>query len=87
MKNGNELGVLKRYGILIIIADGCARARIEEREAGSWVKYYDYDNLARRKELVHRKLIATLNRERTLRHRIRELEKDIAERDANDGRT
>lgn len=73
MKNGEGL---KRYEI------GRYTFGIPtESPTGPWVRYYDYDNLLRRKELVHRKLIETLNRERVQRNKIKELEKLVQDMD------
>lgn len=74
MKNGEEFGVLKRYNPVCWDSTG---ADMVEAPKGAWVRFYDYDNLARRKELIHRKLITTLTRERALYRKIKELEQEI----------
>lgn len=77
MKNGRDIMPLKRYNIIIGKQDGYASARIEEGDNGTWVKYYDYDNLNRRREVIHRKLIETLEREKVLQEKISVLEQEL----------
>ena len=77
--SGNNVSKAVRYGYSVLTGG------LEQQEYGNLVSYVAYYKSERCRQHLSDKLKATLIRERTLRNRIRELEKDIAERDANDG--